>query len=190
MGAYFSDLISYAMGRYLGPVMLKIKFFANALPEEKINTVQKYFNKYGILTLIIGRFIPFGVRNPMFMTAGLSKMNAAKFAIGDFIASTLTVGIYFYLYFTYGEVMVLILKKFNILDRHFLNKVCTHIADIDFQKVSTYAGNYDFWRRSSELAMQLRSNERKKAEDKAKELKSFIQRFSANASKSTAIWAS
>lgn len=69
-------------------------------------------------------------------------------------------------------------------DRHFLNKVCTHIADIDFKKVSTYAGNYDFWRKSSELAMQLRSNENKKAEEKAKELKNFIQRFSANASKS------
>ncbi len=69
-------------------------------------------------------------------------------------------------------------------DRHFLNKVCTHIADIDFGKITSYAGNYDFWRKSSELAMKLRSNERKKAEDKAQELKNFIQRFSANASKS------
>lgn len=69
-------------------------------------------------------------------------------------------------------------------DRHFLNKVCTHIADIDFKKINNYSGNYDFWRKSSELAMQLRSNENKKTEDKAKELKAFIQRFSANASKS------
>lgn len=69
-------------------------------------------------------------------------------------------------------------------DRHFLNKVCTHIADIDFRKVTAYAGNYDFWRKSSELAQQLRSNEKKKADEKAKELKNFIQRFSANASKS------
>ena len=69
-------------------------------------------------------------------------------------------------------------------DRHFLNKVCTNIADIDFGKITAYAGNYDFWRQSSELAQRLRSNERKKAEDKAAELKQFIQRFSANASKS------
>ncbi|MBT3980381.1 MAG: ATP-binding cassette domain-containing protein [Bacteriovoracaceae bacterium] len=69
-------------------------------------------------------------------------------------------------------------------DRHFLNKVCTHMADIDFGKITTYAGNYDFWRTSSELAQRLRSNENKKEEDKAKELKAFIQRFSANASKS------
>tara|TARA_R110000868_G_scaffold68518_7_gene202572 strand:+ start:10262 stop:11857 length:1596 start_codon:yes stop_codon:yes gene_type:complete len=70
-------------------------------------------------------------------------------------------------------------------DRHFLNKVCTHIADIDFRKINTYVGNYDFWRKSSELAMHLRGNENKKMEEKAKELKAFIQRFSANASKSS-----
>lgn len=69
-------------------------------------------------------------------------------------------------------------------DRHFLNKVCTHIADIDFGKITTYAGNYDFWRKSSELAQRLKSDQNKKAEEKAKELKAFIQRFSANASKS------
>ncbi len=69
-------------------------------------------------------------------------------------------------------------------DRHFLNRVCTHMADIDFKKITSYAGNYDFWRQASELAVRLRGNERKKAEDKAKELKDFIQRFSANASKS------
>jgi ATPase subunit of ABC transporter with duplicated ATPase domains len=70
-------------------------------------------------------------------------------------------------------------------DRHFLNKVCTHIADIDFSKITVFAGNYDFWRKSSELAQRLRSNQNKKAAEKAKELKAFIQRFSANASKSS-----
>lgn len=69
-------------------------------------------------------------------------------------------------------------------DRHFLNRVCTHMADIDFRKITSYAGNYDFWRQSSELAQRLRGNERKKSEEKARELKEFIQRFSANASKS------
>lgn len=69
-------------------------------------------------------------------------------------------------------------------DRHFLNKVCTHMADIDFGKITTYAGNYDFWRQASELAVKLRSAENKKMEEKAGELKAFIQRFSANASKS------
>ena len=68
-------------------------------------------------------------------------------------------------------------------DRHFLNKVCTHIVDIDFQKLTLFLGNYDFWKESSELALQLRSDQNKKKEDKAKELQRFIQRFSSNASK-------
>src|SRR4029079_18443852 len=69
-------------------------------------------------------------------------------------------------------------------DRHFLNKVCTHIADIDFGKVTVYSGNYDFWLRAAELAQRLRSDQKRKNEDKAEELKDFIRRFSANASKS------
>lgn len=68
-------------------------------------------------------------------------------------------------------------------DRHFLNKVCTHIADVDYGKITVYPGNYDFWKKSSELALKLRSDVNKKNEEKAKELKSFIARFSANASK-------
>lgn len=69
-------------------------------------------------------------------------------------------------------------------DRHFMNKVCTHIADIDYKKITTYTGNYEFWRQSSQLAIQLRSESNKKSEAKAEELKKFIARFSANASKS------
>lgn len=69
-------------------------------------------------------------------------------------------------------------------DRHFLDTVCTHIADIDFRKISLYSGNYSFWYESSQLAMRQRASANKKAEDKRKELQEFIQRFSANASKS------
>ena len=69
-------------------------------------------------------------------------------------------------------------------DRHFLNQVCTHIADIDFSAIQLYVGNYDFWLESSQLALQLAKDANKKKEEKAKELMAFIQRFSANASKS------
>jgi ATPase subunit of ABC transporter with duplicated ATPase domains len=69
-------------------------------------------------------------------------------------------------------------------DRHFLNKVCTHIADIDFGNIQLYVGNYDFWQESSELALKMAKESNKKSEEKIKELQSFIQRFSANASKS------
>lgn len=69
-------------------------------------------------------------------------------------------------------------------DRHFLNKVCTHMADVDFGKIKLYVGNYDFWYESSQLALQMAKDQNKKKEEKIKELQEFIARFSANASKS------
>ena len=69
-------------------------------------------------------------------------------------------------------------------DRYFLNKVCTHIADVDFGKIKIYSGNYDFWYESSQLALKQMKEANKKKEDNIKELQDFIARFSANASKS------
>ena len=69
-------------------------------------------------------------------------------------------------------------------DRHFLNKVCTHMADLDFGKIKLYVGNYDFWKESSELADKLLADRNAKAEEKIKQLQEFVARFSANASKS------
>ncbi len=69
-------------------------------------------------------------------------------------------------------------------DRHFLNNVCTHIVDIDYKKIKMYVGNYDFWYESSQLIQQLMKDQNRKNEEKIKELQNFIQRFSANKSKS------
>ncbi|MFA5528817.1 MAG: ATP-binding cassette domain-containing protein, partial [Peptostreptococcales bacterium] len=68
-------------------------------------------------------------------------------------------------------------------DRHFLNKVCTHMVDIDFGKIKVFVGNYDFWYESSQLALKLLKDQNKKKEEKMKELQDFIARFSSNASK-------
>ncbi len=69
-------------------------------------------------------------------------------------------------------------------DRHFLNQVCTHMADIDFGKIQIFVGNYDFWYQASQLSLKQRQSDNKKVTEKANELKEFIRRFSANASKS------
>lgn len=69
-------------------------------------------------------------------------------------------------------------------DRHFLNTVCTHMADVDFGKIKLYVGNYDFWLKSSQLAAKLQADQNAKKEEQIKELQTFIARFSANASKS------
>ena len=68
-------------------------------------------------------------------------------------------------------------------DRHFLNQVCTHTADIDFGRIQIYVGNYDFWYHASQLTLKQKQNENRKVSEKADELKEFIQRFSSNASK-------
>lgn len=68
-------------------------------------------------------------------------------------------------------------------DRHFLNRVCTHMVDIDYGKITMHVGNYDFWYQASQLAQKQLKDENKKKEEKAKELKEFIARFSSNASK-------
>ncbi|NVO00331.1 MAG: ATP-binding cassette domain-containing protein [Geobacteraceae bacterium] len=68
-------------------------------------------------------------------------------------------------------------------DRHFLNQVCTHVADIDFGMIRVYVGNYDFWYQASQLTLKQKQDENRKVTDKANELKEFIQRFSSNASK-------
>jgi ATPase subunit of ABC transporter with duplicated ATPase domains len=70
-------------------------------------------------------------------------------------------------------------------DRHFLDKVSTHIADLDFNQINLYTGNYSFWYEASQLALKQKQDQNKKTEDKIKELKSFVERFSANASKSS-----
>ncbi len=114
-GAYFSDLICYWLGRILGPKLFKIRMFANMASPERIEKVSYYFERYGILTLIFGRFIPFGVRNAMFLTAGLSKMNFVKFALADWLACSISVMTYFYLYYQYGEAVIDAIKEANIV---------------------------------------------------------------------------
>lgn len=114
LGAYISDLICYAlMGRYLGHKLFKIKFFANVVTPEKLEKINYFFKKYGVLTLIFGRFIPFGVRNALFISAGLGKMSALKFALADLLACTISVVTYFYIYYTFGELAIEYVKQSN-----------------------------------------------------------------------------
>lgn len=114
LGAYISDLICYAfMGRYLGHKLFRIKFFANVVSPERLEKINYFFKKYGVLTLIFGRFIPFGVRNALFVSAGLGDMNAVKFALSDLLACTISVVTYFYIYFHFGEIAIEYVKKSN-----------------------------------------------------------------------------
>jgi membrane-associated protein len=116
LGAYLSDLICYGfMGRYLGEKMFRIKFFANMVSDQRLKKINSFYTRYGVLTLVIGRFIPFGVRNALFITAGLGKMNALKFALSDLLACAISCTFFFWLYFSYGESVIDIVKKGNLI---------------------------------------------------------------------------
>ena len=82
---------------------------------EHVDKIGGFYEKYGPLTLLLGRFIPFGVRNGLFLTAGLSKMRFLKFALSDLAAATITCGLYFWLYFTYGKAMIEVIKQSNVV---------------------------------------------------------------------------
>ena len=115
VGAYLSDLICYGLGRTLGPKLWQIKWFEKMVDREHVDKIGGFYERYGSLTLLIGRFIPFGVRNALFLTAGLSKMRFARFALIDLIAATITCGLYFWMYFTYGEAIIEVIKQSNIV---------------------------------------------------------------------------
>ncbi|MCF7971829.1 MAG: DedA family protein [Methylococcaceae bacterium] len=115
LGAYFSDLICYGLGRKFGPKLFKIKFFASMAPPERVTKISVYYQKYGVMTLILGRFIPFGVRNALFLTAGLGKMNFTKFALSDLLACTISSLSFFSLYYYYGETVIDYIKQGNIV---------------------------------------------------------------------------
>ncbi len=102
-GAYISDIIAHLLGRFAGRRILKMEFFKDRIPEEKINRIELYFKKYGGKTLFFGRFVPFGVRNMLFITAGIVKMDILKFLTVDLMALSVTSVILFSLGYSFGK---------------------------------------------------------------------------------------
>lgn len=117
LGCYLSDWVCYWIGRRFGPKLWNIRWFAKTFDPKKIDQVHQYYARYGFLTLLIGRFIPFGVRNGLFLTAGLGKMPFGKFILSDGIACILSNTVLFTLAYTVGknyQVLLDALKTLNI----------------------------------------------------------------------------
>lgn len=114
-GAYLSDLIAYGfLGRFLGLKIFKIKILSKFINQKKIYQISDFYEKYGVFTLFFGRFIPFGVRNALFISAGIGKMNFAKFSIIDFFSCLTSCTLYFLLYFHFGKDIIQQIQNFNI----------------------------------------------------------------------------
>jgi membrane protein DedA with SNARE-associated domain len=103
LGSYFSDWIAYWIGRGIGPKLSRLALFRRTLSIERRHVVEKFFRRYGFLTLFIGRLIPFGVRNSVFMAAGAGKMHFGRFMLGDGLSCLLFSSVVFFLAFRAGE---------------------------------------------------------------------------------------
>jgi membrane protein DedA with SNARE-associated domain len=117
LGCYISDWVCYWIGRRLGPKLWNFRWFAKTVDKKRIDSIHNYYEKYGFWTLVIGRFIPFGVRNCLFLSAGIGKMHFGKFLLADGIACILSNTALFTLAFFAGknyEALLHFVKTFNI----------------------------------------------------------------------------
>lgn len=118
VGAYGSDVICYWLGRTFGVKIVKVKPFNKLINEKRLTQMMNFYHRFGALTLLLGRFIPFGVRNAIFLTSGISKMPFLKFASLDLIACSITSAILFSLGRSFAnnyEKLFEIIKQFNIV---------------------------------------------------------------------------
>jgi len=118
LGSYLSDWLAYWIGRTLGRKMWTIGWFKRTIHPKRLIQTQNFYEKYGFLTLLIGRFIPFGVRNCLFITAGMSRMHFGKFILSDGIACALSNSALFFLTYALGRnyhALINSLKTFNII---------------------------------------------------------------------------
>lgn len=116
VGASLSAWICYWMGRTVGVKLLKFRYFAKLLPQERLKKMGTFYEKYGLLALIVGRFIPFGFRNCLFTTTGMSKASFTKFMWRDGIACTLWASITFFTFHRLGKSYEVLLAKAKILN--------------------------------------------------------------------------
>lgn len=117
LGCYLSDWVCYWIGRRFGRKLWDMRWFTRTIPKKRIRSAQIFFEKYGFWTLLIGRFIPFGVRNCLFLTAGIGKMHFGKFIASDGIACLASNTTLFTIAFIMGlnyDTLIEFLKKFNL----------------------------------------------------------------------------
>jgi len=130
-GCWISASEAYWIGRLLGPKLYDIRWFNRILNPQRIAKLHHYYEKFGIFTFIIGRFIPGGARNALFMTAGLGKMNYLKFILRDGFACLISSAVIFYLGYSFGQnypLLIHYLKTYNLIALGILGVLAFSIA--------------------------------------------------------------
>ena len=135
VGAYFSAWICYWMGRKVGIKLLKIRYFAKLLPKNRLEKLEGFYRRYGLLTLVIGRFIPFGIRNCLFMTTGMCRASFKTFIWRDALACSVWVSVCFFAFYNLGQSYEILLQKVKTLNLFiFLAFGVTGIAFVCYKK--------------------------------------------------------
>lgn len=116
LGCYFSAQLSYWFGRLVAIKLLKFPFAKKILNEERLVKMHDFYKKYGFRTLLVGRFIPFGVRNALFMSTGISKSSFLTFALRDFFTSFLWSSTFFTLFYQLGANYDLLVKYTKLIN--------------------------------------------------------------------------
>lgn len=116
-GCWVSGWEAYWLGRWLGPKLYELPFFKHVVTKQRIDKLHRYYEKFGIWTFIVGRFIPGGVRNALFITSGMGKMPFFLFTLRDFIASLISTNVVFYLGYTFGKHYEVIVEYFLKYDK-------------------------------------------------------------------------
>lgn len=113
VGCWLSAWEAYAIGRFLGPKLYDIRWFSHVITPQRIDRLHHYYEKFGFLTFVVGRFIPGGVRNALFMTCGLGKMPFLRFIARDGIACLFSTVVLFYFGYKAGEHAQLLITYFK-----------------------------------------------------------------------------
>ncbi|MGH2612879.1 MAG: DedA family protein [Rhabdochlamydiaceae bacterium] len=116
LGCYFSAWIAYWFGRLVGKKFCRFGWFQRFFPSQRIEKIQKFYNRHGFWTLIIGRFIPFGVRNCIFMSSGISRVPFYRFALQDLPACFIWSSLMFYLFFSLGKNFQTLISHLKIVN--------------------------------------------------------------------------
>ncbi len=134
-GCLLSAWLSYWIGRTLGIKLIETRFFSKILSPKRLQKVAKFYKKYGFFALIIGRFIPFGVRNGLFMSSGMTKVPFLKFVYRDAIACCLWCSVTFFLFYTVGKNFHMLYNYVKIFNIAIFGILCiTGVAVIWYKK--------------------------------------------------------
>jgi membrane protein DedA with SNARE-associated domain len=130
IGAYISDWLAYWTGRLLGPKLLTMRFFSRFIKQERIDKMHAFYEKWGFFAFLIGRFVPFGIRNCLFISAGMGHMSFGKFLLLDGFAALISTTTAFLLAYSFGQHYEVLLEYAKTFDLTMISIVLGTVAAV------------------------------------------------------------